>query len=308
MKNNLLYFSHDNDARNHPKMKALRAQYGAAGYGRFWMLNEMISAAPEARLDMSRKINRLAVAQELGMNIEELEQFLAFLSDPEIDLVNIENDLLFTDRTQGEYKSVHAERERKKDRYEASRNSPERNEISPGKNSNSPRRNDTEKRKEEKKEQHTCNIDIETRAHEEQAPCQIACLPALNLEIRERVKTAPFPSSFSDQDYEDFTRRLTDRDLDATFVDYCIKKASEKGSKNPAGLFKLGLMTYDAWIDEHLWKPAPLEKKPYIPYRQPDIPPLEEQDVQKLNIFARQLRARSGIRSPPGLETVTSKT
>ena len=32
MKNDLPYFSHDNDARNNPKMKALRARFGWTGY------------------------------------------------------------------------------------------------------------------------------------------------------------------------------------------------------------------------------------------------------------------------------------
>ena len=40
MKDNLPYFSHDNNARRHPKMKALIAEFGYEGYGRFWALND----------------------------------------------------------------------------------------------------------------------------------------------------------------------------------------------------------------------------------------------------------------------------
>ena len=114
MKNDLPYFSHYNNARNHPKMRALRGQYGPTGYGRFWMLNEIISEAPNARLDLSRKINRLATAEELGLELPAFEEFLAFLSDPEIDLVNYSEGFLTTDQTQEDYGLVEYERIRKR--------------------------------------------------------------------------------------------------------------------------------------------------------------------------------------------------
>ena len=63
MRDNLPHFSHDNDSRNHAKMKALRARFGWSGYGQFWALNEMVASAPEARLDLSRKVVRSAVAR-----------------------------------------------------------------------------------------------------------------------------------------------------------------------------------------------------------------------------------------------------
>ena len=50
MKDDLPYFSHDNDSRNHPKMKALRARYVWTGYGQFWALNEMIAGSDLAYL------------------------------------------------------------------------------------------------------------------------------------------------------------------------------------------------------------------------------------------------------------------
>ena len=89
MKDDLPYFSHDNDARNHPKMKALRARFGWTGYGQFWALNEMIAGAPQARLDLSRKVVRSSVACELGMTTDALDDFLRFLEDKdECGLIN----------------------------------------------------------------------------------------------------------------------------------------------------------------------------------------------------------------------------
>jgi hypothetical protein len=114
MKNDLPWFKHYNDARNHPKMKALRGRFGPTGYGHFWMFNEIISEAPDARLDLSRKINLLATAEELGLELPAFEEFLAFLSDPEIDLVNYSEGIVTTDQTQEDYAVVEGTRGRKR--------------------------------------------------------------------------------------------------------------------------------------------------------------------------------------------------
>jgi hypothetical protein len=98
MKDNLPYFSHDNNARRHPKMKALIAEFGYEGYGRFWALNERIAESSGACIDISKKINKLDLAQELGLNGDGMDKFLAFLSDPEIDLINMKDNIITTDR------------------------------------------------------------------------------------------------------------------------------------------------------------------------------------------------------------------
>lgn len=114
MKDDLPYFSHDNDARNHPKMKALRARFGWTGYGQFWALNEMIAGAPQARLDLSRKVVRSSVACELGMTTDALDDFLRFLEDKdECGLINYSDGILTTDRTQEDYEHVTKMREQK---------------------------------------------------------------------------------------------------------------------------------------------------------------------------------------------------
>jgi hypothetical protein len=98
MKNDLPYFSHDNNARRHPKMKALIAEFGYEGYGRFWALNEKIAETDGAKINISKKLNRLDLANELGLDGGGLDKFLKFLSDPEIDLINIKDGILTTDR------------------------------------------------------------------------------------------------------------------------------------------------------------------------------------------------------------------
>lgn len=115
MKNDLPYFSHDNDARNHAKMKALRGKYSWNGYGLFWALNEMVAEANEVSLDLSRKIVRGAVACELNMTTQELEKFLMFLADPEeCGLITYKNGIVKTDRTTENYQKLCIERDRKK--------------------------------------------------------------------------------------------------------------------------------------------------------------------------------------------------
>lgn len=111
MKNDLPYFSHDNDERNKPEMRALRARYNWEGVGRFWALNEMVSAADGARLDLSRKVIFSSVACELGLSGEEFSAYLSFLADPEeCGLIHFVDGVVTTDRTQEDYSRVETER------------------------------------------------------------------------------------------------------------------------------------------------------------------------------------------------------
>jgi len=78
MKNDLPFFPHDNNARNHPKMKALIAEFGYEGYGKFWVLNECIAESSGEFIYISRKINKLSLAEELGFNGDEFNKFIKF--------------------------------------------------------------------------------------------------------------------------------------------------------------------------------------------------------------------------------------
>lgn len=112
MKDDLPNFPHDNDSRNHAKMKALRARFGWTGYGQFWALNEMIAGSTDARMDISRKVVRASTACELGMTTDALDEFLRFLSDPdECGLINYSDGIVTTDRTQEAYEIVKKMRE-----------------------------------------------------------------------------------------------------------------------------------------------------------------------------------------------------
>lgn len=145
MKDDLPYFSHDNDARNHAKMKALRARYGWTGYGQFWALNEMIAGAAMARLDVSRKVVRASVACELGMTTEALDDLLTFLSDDdECGLIHYENGIITTDRTQEDFERVATERARKRGNGKNSAEKRKNSAENPVFSAEPPRKNSTE--------------------------------------------------------------------------------------------------------------------------------------------------------------------
>ena len=101
MKQNIDFFTHDTDSHQHPKHELLIATYGYEGYGRFWALNEMIGKAENARLDLGVKRNRSKVANVLKMTLQELDEFVEFLSSDDCELVDKSVDyVLTTDRTQ----------------------------------------------------------------------------------------------------------------------------------------------------------------------------------------------------------------
>jgi hypothetical protein len=114
MKDNLPFFSHDNDARNHAKMKALRVRFGWQGYGQFWALNEMIAGSQWAKLDLNRKVVKVSVASELGMTTDALDDFLTYLSDAdECGLINYKDGCVTTDRTQEDLVTAMSKRQQK---------------------------------------------------------------------------------------------------------------------------------------------------------------------------------------------------
>lgn len=79
------YFSHDSNARHDPKMTAMRGTYGAAGYGWYWMLIEMMMESSEYKLDMHSKYTFNAFALQLQAESMQIENFVKDCID-EFDL------------------------------------------------------------------------------------------------------------------------------------------------------------------------------------------------------------------------------
>ena len=115
-RNNLMYFSHDADAFDHPKFITLRAHYGGekgrAMEQRFWQLNGMIAKSEACRLDTRTPFVKPSLAQKLDLSLGELDEFLTFLSDPkQCDLINNEDGVIWTDRCNQDLSLLNASRE-----------------------------------------------------------------------------------------------------------------------------------------------------------------------------------------------------
>lgn len=75
------YFSHDSDAREDMKCRYLRSRYGMAGYGRWWVLCEMLAQQRGHRFDWNVEMDRWCLCDELGMAEDETASFLGFLAE-----------------------------------------------------------------------------------------------------------------------------------------------------------------------------------------------------------------------------------
>lgn len=71
------FFSHDMNARHDPKISAMRGVYGAAGYGWFWILIEMMAESDGYMLDCKSRYVFNAYAMQLQCTSEEVHKFVA---------------------------------------------------------------------------------------------------------------------------------------------------------------------------------------------------------------------------------------
>lgn len=69
------YFPHDSNARNDPKIKALINKYGLSGYGRFWIVIEMLRESSNYKLEDEQYIWD-ALAEQMKCDEAEARQFI----------------------------------------------------------------------------------------------------------------------------------------------------------------------------------------------------------------------------------------
>lgn len=70
------FFSHDCNARNDPKILALRSVYGAEGYGVYFMLIEILREQPEYKLAVNKYIWS-TLAMQMQVDASRLEQIIS---------------------------------------------------------------------------------------------------------------------------------------------------------------------------------------------------------------------------------------
>ena len=116
MKNNIEFYQHYANADQHPKFKMLRVEYGWAGEGRFWALNNRIAQSEDCELDISKKYNRAAIASDLDMNMREFKDYIQYLIE-ECELVRESKEgIITTDIVQENFSQVTANREKARER------------------------------------------------------------------------------------------------------------------------------------------------------------------------------------------------
>lgn len=75
MKKDAYYFSHDSNARNDLKIKALIRNYGFQGYGRFWVIVEILREQSHYKLMLDDDTYE-TLAEELRLNPDEAKTFI----------------------------------------------------------------------------------------------------------------------------------------------------------------------------------------------------------------------------------------
>lgn len=71
------YFSHDYDPLSDPKLLALVGEHGAAGYGIYWRIVEMLHSDDDHKLEHERYIYA-AIAKQMSTSREEVESIISY--------------------------------------------------------------------------------------------------------------------------------------------------------------------------------------------------------------------------------------
>lgn len=115
MKPDIIYFDHDANARRDPKMISLISDYGAEGYGRFWMLIEYLREQ-QGVIELTKN-NLRAIAYEIRCETTDAEKFIESLI--ELKLLRTENGFIFSDRLNKNIEHLKSIREKRRSAAEA---------------------------------------------------------------------------------------------------------------------------------------------------------------------------------------------
>ena len=70
------YFSHDSNARHDMKIQALRSVYGVSGYGKYWIMIEMLRESSDFRLRLNDRVLMIALSREFESTPDEAKKFV----------------------------------------------------------------------------------------------------------------------------------------------------------------------------------------------------------------------------------------
>ncbi|HEV7382286.1 MAG TPA: Lin1244/Lin1753 domain-containing protein [Dyadobacter sp.] len=106
-KNNADYFSHDNDMRNHRKIKAIRSKFGLVGYAIWSMFLEVLTGSEENRwLDSELELELLG--GDFGVSVTEIREVLDYCI--KLELLFKTDNLIYSKRLDDNLKSVYEKR------------------------------------------------------------------------------------------------------------------------------------------------------------------------------------------------------
>ena len=111
-KNNADYFSHDNDARNHRKIKALRNKFGIAGYGFWFMLLEFLTYSDYNQFEFTDSEVEL-MAGDFGVSATEIHDMLSYCIG--LDMITLENGVIRSKSLDERLECVYKKRVAKKE-------------------------------------------------------------------------------------------------------------------------------------------------------------------------------------------------
>lgn len=118
------YFSHDSNARHDPKILAMRSVYGIEGYGRYWILIELLREQTDYKLKKSKHLFN-ALAMQMQCDADAVHSFVQDCIN-EFELLQEDEDFIWCNSLfkRMEIKNTKSEKARRaaKKRWEKSSN------------------------------------------------------------------------------------------------------------------------------------------------------------------------------------------
>ena len=103
------YFRHNVNSRSDLSLSLVLDEFGAEGYGRYWLIIELLYMAEDQMIELSNLTKR-SLASSWKCNLEEVDPFINYLVD--LELMTIEGDMLYSN---GVMKRVSLMRETKEE-------------------------------------------------------------------------------------------------------------------------------------------------------------------------------------------------
>jgi hypothetical protein len=96
MSKDCFYFPHDYDPTGDPKMQALIGEYGAAGYGIYWRIIEMLHSDSSHKLPLKKYIYT-AIAKQMLTSVEQISTIIEYCINV-CELFNSDSEFITSNR------------------------------------------------------------------------------------------------------------------------------------------------------------------------------------------------------------------